>query len=88
MAVRAADTDLGEKRHTGSDWSSRSQDWEVDKPEAPANEVTSKTYDVAVLITMPTSHPRFVVHWDELGEYAIGTLRLSAISALDDSTYH
>jgi len=83
MAVRAADTDPGEKRHTGSDWSSHSQ---VDEPEAPANEATSKTYDVAVLITMPTSHPRLVAHWDELGEYAIGTLKLSAISTLDDST--
>jgi len=80
MAVRAADTNPGEK------WTGRSSSSQVDKSEAPANEVTSKTYDVAVLITMPTSRPRVVVHWDELGEYAIGTLKLSAISTLDDST--
>lgn len=81
MAVRVADTDLGEKRHAKPDWSSRSQRREVGNKEAPA-----KTYDVAVLITMPTSHSRVVDHWDELGEYAIGTLELSATDTLDHST--
>ena len=84
MAVHATDTDLSEKQYAGSDWSLRSQ---VHKPEAPAKEVTSQTYDVAVLITMPTSHSRVVDHWDELGEYAIGTLKLPVIDT-NNSTYH
>ena len=88
MAVRAADTDPSEKRHAGSDESLHSQGREAHNPEAPAKELTPKTYDVAVLITMPTSHPRLVDHWDELGEYAIGTLKLPILNAVDGSTYH
>lgn len=88
MAVRAADTDPSEKQRAGSDLPSRNQGREVQKSEASTNEVTSETYDVAVLITMPTSHPRVVDHWDELGEYSIGTLKLPVTNTLDGSTYH
>jgi len=88
MAVRATDTDPSEKQHAGSDLPPRSQGREVHKPEASINEVTSETYDIAVLITMPTSYPRVAEHWDELGEYSIGTLKLPVTNTLDGSTYH
>ena len=99
MAVRTADAGLCEKglavpsiTNAASSppgllrtrWSSRSRGREVDKPEAPAQEDVSETYDVAVLIVMPTSH-RVMDHWDELGEYAIGTLRLNITTSPDDS---
>lgn len=84
MAVRMASTDPGEKRNTASHRSSRSPGWEADNPEA----LTSQAYDVAVLIKMPTPHPRVKDNWDELDEYAIGSLKLSVTNSPDDSTHH
>lgn len=91
MTVRVAD----EEKHTMStpsttqwiNWSPWGRGREVDKPEAPAKVDLPKSYDVAVLITMPSYHPRVGGHWDELGEYSIGTLRLSAIDPLNDSSH-
>jgi hypothetical protein len=98
MAVRRADTDVGEKRHAASitsttstlpstlrtHWPLRSRGREVGILEAPTKEDVPETYDVAVLIVMPTSHPRVVDHLDKLGEYAIGTLKLAATTSPRD----
>jgi len=100
MAVHTADTGLSEKglaapvasaasSSPGSPrthWSPHSRGREVDKPKAPAQEDVSATYDVAVLIVMPTSH-RVVDHWDEMGEYDIGTLKLNVTTSPDDSMH-
>lgn len=100
MAVSTVDTGLGEKglatpvtsaasSPLGSlrmHWSPRGRGREVDKPEAPAQEDVSEIYDVAVLIAMPTSH-RVVDHWDEMGEYDIGTLKLNVTTSPDDSMH-
>jgi len=48
----------------------------VDKAETPNDEDVFKTYDVAVLITMPRSH--VAGGCDRLGEYVLGTTSLVA----------
>jgi len=75
IAVRVTDTNLGEKKLVQQDRPSRSR---------RRGEASSETYDVAVLIAMPTPQPRIMERWDELGEYSIGTLKLPAANTLDD----
>jgi len=75
IAVRVTDTNLGEKQLAQPDRSSRSKH---------RGEAASETYDVAVLIAMPTDQPRIMDRWDELGEYTLGTLKLPAVNILDD----
>ena len=75
IAVRVTDTNLCEKKLAQQDRPSRSRRRGGAPPE---------TYDVAVLIAMPTPQPRIMERWDELGEYSIGTLKLPAANTLDD----
>ncbi|KAF9651979.1 hypothetical protein BDM02DRAFT_3183978 [Thelephora ganbajun] len=100
-AVRTMNTDLIEQRratsatNTASDppstlrayYTMVSHGLEVDKPEAFVKEDLSKSYDVAVLIVMPTPHPCVADHWDGLGGHAIGTIKLATAFSLGDSIY-
>lgn len=88
---------MGEKVHaapvtkkapTPPRWSPYGLCQEVDKPKTPAKEGALETYDVAVLIVMPTPHPRVADHRDELGEYTIGTRKFVANTGLDDSMHY
>jgi len=59
----------------------------TDKLEVPPEGDLSKTYQVTVLIVMPTSHPHSGDRWDDLGEYSIGTLELTTTTTLDNSIH-
>ena len=96
MAVRIADTDMGEKPRVAPvtktesappHWPLPSRSQEVGKPEAPAGEDAPETYDIAVLVLMPALHPCVADHWDEVGEYDIGTLKLAVTPSLDNSVH-
>lgn len=63
-------------------YSLRSRDGDAEEAEAPIPEDALQTYDVAVLVVMPHAHA--VDHWDELGEYTIGTAKLVVPVSSDD----
>ena len=57
----------------------------IDRPNAFVQDYPSETYDVAVLIALPISHPRDADRLTELGEYAIGMIKLAATTSLEGS---